>query len=151
MTVFLKLLTGGMVFDSPEHEKAWILRTAANACKDALRAAHRRCVGLEAVAEAAAPEPPDSAVLDAVMALPEKIPRSSVPVLLRRLFRARGRRPCSARSEAVSAHLSRGRKACGKHLEASFMNREYNDNKEYKMHWTSCISRKKRKTAWSSS
>ena len=40
-TVFLKLLTGGMVFDSPEHEKAWILRTAANACKDALRAAHR--------------------------------------------------------------------------------------------------------------
>ena len=28
-TVFLKLLTGGMVFDSPEHEKAWILRTAA--------------------------------------------------------------------------------------------------------------------------
>ena len=27
-TVFLKLLTGGMVFDSPEHEKAWILRTA---------------------------------------------------------------------------------------------------------------------------
>ncbi|MFQ9127293.1 MAG: RNA polymerase sigma factor [Butyricicoccaceae bacterium] len=64
-TVFLKLLTGGMVFDSPEHEKAWILRTAANACKDALRAAHRRCVGLEAVAEAAAPEPSDSAVLDA--------------------------------------------------------------------------------------
>ena len=71
-TVFLKLLTGGMVFDSPEHEKAWILRTAANACKDALRAAHRRCVGLEAAAEAAAPEPPASAVLDAVMALPEK-------------------------------------------------------------------------------
>ena len=38
-TVFLKLLTGGMVFDSPEHEKAWILRTAANACKDVLRSA----------------------------------------------------------------------------------------------------------------
>ena len=71
-TVFLKLLTGGMVFDSPEHEKAWILRTAANACKDALRASHRRCVGLEAVAETAAPEAPDSTVLEAVMALPKK-------------------------------------------------------------------------------
>ena len=33
-TVFLKLLTGGMVFDSPEHEKAWIIRATANACKD---------------------------------------------------------------------------------------------------------------------
>ena len=41
-TVFLKLLTGGMVFDSPEHEKAWIIRATANACKDALRASHRR-------------------------------------------------------------------------------------------------------------
>ena len=29
-TVFLKLLTGGMVFDSPEHEKAWIIRATAN-------------------------------------------------------------------------------------------------------------------------
>ncbi len=102
-TVFLKLLTGGMVFDSPEHEKAWILRTAANACKDALpRRSPAVRVGLEAVAEAAAPEPPDSAVLDAVMALPEKIPRSSVPVLLRRLFRARGRRPARRGARRVS-------------------------------------------------
>lgn len=70
-TVFLKLLTGGMAFDSPEHEKAWIIRATANACKDALRASHRRCVGLEAVAETAAPEAPDSTVLEAVMALPK--------------------------------------------------------------------------------
>ena len=70
--VFLKLLTGGYTFDSAEHEKAWVIRATANACKDSLRAAHRRCVGLEAVAEAAAPEAPDSAVLDAVMALPQK-------------------------------------------------------------------------------
>ena len=30
--VFLKLLTSGQTFDSPAHEKAWIIRTAANAC-----------------------------------------------------------------------------------------------------------------------
>ena len=71
-TVFLKLLTGGTVFDSPEHEKAWIIRATANACKDLLRASHRRCVELEAVAETAAPEAPDSTVLEAVMALPKK-------------------------------------------------------------------------------
>ena len=48
--IFLKLLTGGQTFDSPAHEKAWIIRATANACKDSLRAAHRRNVGLEAAA-----------------------------------------------------------------------------------------------------
>lgn len=38
--IFLKLLTGGQTFDSPAHEKAWIIRATANACKDSLRAAH---------------------------------------------------------------------------------------------------------------
>lgn len=90
-TVFLKLLTGGTVFDSPEHEKAWIIRATANACKDALRASHRRCVGLEAVAETARPR---GARLDRTRrrdGASEKVPRSRVPVLLRRIFRARNR------------------------------------------------------------
>ena len=110
-TVFLKLLTGGMVFDSPEHEKAWILRTAANACKDALRAAHRRCVGLEAVAETAAPEAPDSTVLDAVMALPKKY-REAVYLYYYEGYSVREIASMLGQSEAaVSAHLSRGRKS----------------------------------------
>ena len=33
-TVLLKLLTGDEQFDSPEHEKAWVIRATANACKD---------------------------------------------------------------------------------------------------------------------
>ena len=70
--IFLKLLTGGQTFDSPAHEKAWIIRATANACKDSLRAAHRRNVGLEAAAATPAPAAPDSNVLDAVMALPRK-------------------------------------------------------------------------------
>ena len=113
-TVFLKLLTGGMVFDSPEHEKAWILRTAANACKDALRAAHRRC------AEAAAPEPPDSAVLDAVMALPEKY-REAVYLYYYEGYSVREVAALLGRSEAaVSAHLSRGRKSLRQTLGGEF-------------------------------
>ena len=71
-TVFLKLLQKPQAFSSPEHEKAWIIRTTANACKDSLRAAHRRNVGLEAAAATPAPAAPDSDVLDAVMALPRK-------------------------------------------------------------------------------
>ena len=40
--VFLKLLTGRMSFTSAAHEKAWILRTASNACKDLLKSAARK-------------------------------------------------------------------------------------------------------------
>ena len=35
--VFSKLLKNGMVFQSNEHEKAWLLRTAINKCKDYLK------------------------------------------------------------------------------------------------------------------
>ena len=71
-TVLLKLLTGDEQFDSPEHEKAWVIRATANACKDELRAFRRRAAPLEDAEQAPAPEPPRSDVLDAVMALPEK-------------------------------------------------------------------------------
>ncbi len=109
--VFLKLLTGGYTFDSAEHEKAWVIRATANACKDSLRAAYRRCVGLEAVAEAAAPEAPDSAVLDAVMALPQKY-REAVYLHYYEGYSVREIAKLLGRSEAaVSAHLSRGRKS----------------------------------------
>ena len=36
-TVFVKLLTKPMEFDSPEHERAYVLRMTANACKDLLK------------------------------------------------------------------------------------------------------------------
>ena len=36
-TVFLKLLQATRGFDSQEHERAWIIRTAVNLCKDHLK------------------------------------------------------------------------------------------------------------------
>lgn len=70
-TVLLKLLTAARAFDSPAHEKAWVIRATVNACKDELRAFRRRAVPLEEGLETAAPELPRSEVLEAVMALPE--------------------------------------------------------------------------------
>ena len=68
--VLIKLLQTDRAFESAEHERAWIVRATANACKDVLRSARRRTsVALDAFAEAAAPEVPDSAVLEAVMEL----------------------------------------------------------------------------------
>lgn len=109
-TVFLKFLTSGQTFASPAHEKAWIIRTTANACKDALRSTfRRRTVALEAAAATAAPEAPDSAVLEAVMELPENY-REAVYLHYFEGYSVREIAGLLGRSEAaVTAHLSRGR------------------------------------------
>ena len=65
-TVFLKYLTAQPHFDSPEHEKAWIIRTTINACKDHVRSAYfRRTVSLEEAASVAAPVVPETTLLPA--------------------------------------------------------------------------------------
>ena len=40
-TVLLRAMTQAPAFSSPEHERAWIIRTAINACKDLLKSASR--------------------------------------------------------------------------------------------------------------
>lgn len=70
-TVFVKLLTEPRDFESAEHERAYVLRMAANACKDLLKSPWRkRTCDLEACAEFPAPEDGDGTVLAAVNQLP---------------------------------------------------------------------------------
>ncbi len=70
-TVFVKLLAEPREFESAEHERAYVLRMAANACKDLLKSPwRRRTCGLEAVLEVPAPEAGDGSVLAAVNELP---------------------------------------------------------------------------------
>ena len=70
-TVLIKLLTETHSFESGEHERAYILRMAANACKDLLKSPWRqRTCGLEACEETAAPEASGGDVLEAVNTLP---------------------------------------------------------------------------------
>lgn len=79
---FIKLMHHTKPFDSTEHEKAWLIVTASNTCKDTLRRANRREEPLELQAELPAPsdaDPASGAVLDAVLALPMKY---RVPVYL---------------------------------------------------------------------
>ena len=65
-TVFVKLLTESRTFDTPAHERAYILRMAANACKDLLKSPWRkRTCGLDDVLEVPAPEAADESVLAA--------------------------------------------------------------------------------------
>ena len=72
---FLKLIHSRKSFEGPEHEKAWLIVTATNTCKDTLRRASRRDEPLDAW-EMQAPDlnsdPATADVLDAVRSLPLK-------------------------------------------------------------------------------
>lgn len=66
-TVFVKLLMEPREFKSPEHERAYILRMAANACKDLLKSPWRqRSQSLDVGLEVPAPQAGDGSVLEIV-------------------------------------------------------------------------------------
>ena len=70
-TVYLRLLRVRPRFRSEEHERAWLLRTAINLCKDYRKSAARRsCVPLEGQDIAVFPEE-TTQVLEAICQLPE--------------------------------------------------------------------------------
>ena len=70
-TVFVKLLTEPLRFESGEHERAYILRMAANACKDLLKSPwHQRSESLDQGMQVPAPQESDGSVLEAVNQLP---------------------------------------------------------------------------------
>lgn len=72
-TVFVKLLTHPQEFESKGHEKAYIMRMTANACKDILKSPWRRkTCGLEVLADIPAPDVEDGSILAAVNALPTR-------------------------------------------------------------------------------
>lgn len=71
-TVFVKLLSEPREFESAEHERAYVLRMASNACKDLLKSSWRkRTCGLDTVLEVPAPEAEEGGVLAAVNELPD--------------------------------------------------------------------------------
>ena len=70
---FFRLIRSGPVLQSPDHERAWLIRTAGNVCKNVLKHWWRKGESLEAHEELAAAEPEDrSDVLEAVLALPDR-------------------------------------------------------------------------------
>ena len=110
-SVFLKYLTHDMTFDTAEHEKAWIIRTTINACKDHLKSAFfRRTVSLEDAVQIAAPAVPDSWLLDAMKGLPEK-QRICLYLYYYEEYSAREIADILGASiPAVNQHLTRGRR-----------------------------------------
>ena len=91
-TVFLKLLERAPDFVSSDHEKAWIIRTTANTCKDLLKSHWRRT----------------TVAMEAASHIPQ-VPGRDLSVLLRgvsskEIARLLGRNPAT-----VATQLRRGR------------------------------------------
>jgi len=71
--VFVNLLKTKIVFESAEHEKAWLLRTAINICKNSLKHWRRRNADIDDYENIQSENPfAPSETLRAVMELPDK-------------------------------------------------------------------------------
>lgn len=116
-TVFLKYLTTQPRFESPEHEKAWMIRTAINACKDHLKSAFfRRTVSFEEAKSLAAPPIPENSLLPALNTLPETH-RICLYLYYYEDYTGKEIAAILGKSEAaVSQYLSRGRQKLRKLL-----------------------------------
>ena len=70
--VFLKLLERKQQFENADHERAFILRMAINACKNCLKCAgRRRVVPMDQAERVAAPEEHSEDLMELIRALPE--------------------------------------------------------------------------------
>ena len=116
---FLRYLDRDVKFESERHEKAWIIRTTINACKDHFKSAFvRRTVALDEAEAVAAPPVPDTEVLDALKKLPEQY-RISLYLYYYEDYSAREIADVMGKTEAnVTQYLSRGRRKLRELLEA---------------------------------
>ena len=117
--IFLKLLEGRRQFRDGEHEKAFILRAAVNACKDQLKSARRRRVVpiLEAEAVPARPEEDAGGLLEAVRALPRHYGAAVDLFYYEGYSLDEVASLCGCTPACARKRLSRGRKLLAKQLE----------------------------------
>ena len=110
-TVFLKYMMSAPEFTSHDHEKAWVIRTTINVCKNELKSAFfRKTTGINEIAERKAPEDPDPAIMEEVMKLPANY-RISIYLYYYEGYSASEIADILGKKDsAVMAYLSRGRK-----------------------------------------
>lgn len=118
--VFLKYMSTKVSFQSEEHEKAWMIRTTINACKDVLKSAyHQRMVVTEDVwSHAQWEEDAYEEVREAVFLLPERY-RSAIYLYYFEGYSTKEIAKILGKTQnSVSLSLSRGRKRLRNMLES---------------------------------
>ena len=67
---FIRLISSGACFDSVEHEKAWLIVTASNLCKNALRHWWRQRENIDDYTDLGSEDSPTDTVIEAITKLP---------------------------------------------------------------------------------
>lgn len=117
--VFLKYITTDPHFDSMNHEKAWLIRTTINMCKNELKSAFfRKTTSLDEATEIRAAADQDCGILDEIKRLPRNY-RISIYLYYYEGYSVREIAHILGKNESVvNVYLSRGRKK----LKLSIMN-----------------------------
>lgn len=117
--VFIKYISTNIAFESEEHEKAWIIRTTINACKDVLKSAYRKKIVITENVWNDRPSEEDVfwEVREAVFALPIKY-RIVIYLYYFEGYSAKEIAKMLGKTQnAVSLSLSRGRRKLREMLE----------------------------------
>lgn len=116
--IFLKLLEQQKEFTDREHEKAYILKMAINACKNLLkRAGRRRVVPMEEAERIPAPEKDRHELMDLIRDLPEHYGAAVYLFYYEGYSLDEIAKLCSCTPAAARKRLSRSRKLLAKELE----------------------------------
>lgn len=116
---FLKLIACKKRFQSENHEKAWLIVTASNACKDALRRQGHTAGNVEDYPLAAEEEAfmEDNPVLEAILELPEKYRLVVYLYYYEGYHTAEIAKMMKCNSSTVRNRLARARKQLKKYME----------------------------------
>ena len=116
--IFLKLLEQEKEFADREHEKAYIIKMAVNACKNLLKSAgRRRVVPMDQAERVPAPEGESSELIQLIRALPEHYGAVVYLFYYEGYSLDEIAKLCSCTPAAARKRLSRSRKLLAKKLE----------------------------------
>lgn len=113
---FLRLMSSGTEFQSEKHEKAWLIVTASNLCKDALRRAWRKHTSIDDLPEIPRDGPEWNPVLEAILALPADQKTAVYMYYYEGYSSAEIAKAMRCRQGTIRSRLSRARQALKKDL-----------------------------------
>ena len=106
---FLKLLSCGKQFESERHERAWLIVTASNACKDQLRKWWRSHENIDDCPLSTSEIMPENPVLSAILALPKDYKTAVYMFYYEGYSTAEIARFSGCRESTIRSRLSRAR------------------------------------------
>lgn len=107
---FLRLIRSGKQFENERHERAWLIVTASNLCKDTLKNWYRRHEDIEEYPELVGESGFASPVLEAVLELPEEYKDAVYLYYYEGYSTSEIARHCRCAEGTIRSRLSRAKK-----------------------------------------